>query len=218
MDPCRSLPRTTLRGRDDREGFEMISNGITPLCKIAYKYGTDKCPQIKHTYTPFYFELLKDGRESIKKVLEIGVGDNKSMKHVVKMKGSYLPGASLYMWRDFFPNAHIYGADFLPEVLFEDERIKTYLCDETKQVDLLRLIESTGADIDLFIDDGSHRLEDQIFTAQTLMPLLKKDVTYIVEDVLWTRKLMPALGGYNCWVPQIANRGGVNQLVVIQNN
>lgn len=195
----------------------MGSSKITPLCQLAYQYGTDKCPQIKHTYTPFYFELLKDQRESIKKVLEIGVGDNKSMKHVVKLKGSYLPGASLYMWRDFFPKAQIYGADFLPEVLFEDERIKTYLCDETKLADLLHLIKSTGADIDLFIDDGSHRFEDQIFTAQTLMPLLKKDVTYIIEDVLWTRKLIPALGRYNCWVPQIADRGGVNQLVVVQN-
>ena len=126
-------------------------------------------------------------------------------------------GASLYMWRDFFPNAQIYGADIRPETMFEDERIRTYVCDERKKEDLEKLVENTGPDIDIFVDDGSHNLSDQIFACQTLMPLLKKDVIYIVEDVVWTRKFVSALVGYNCWVPQIANRGGINQLVVVQN-
>lgn len=46
----------------------------TELCEIAYKYGTDKCPAVKHSYTPFYYQLLKDKRQSVKKVLELGVG------------------------------------------------------------------------------------------------------------------------------------------------
>ena len=77
------------------------------------------------------------------------------------------------MWRDFFPNAHIYGADIRPETIFNDERITTYLCDERKKEDLVNLIKNTGSDIDIFVDDGSHHLNDQIFTCKTLMPLLK---------------------------------------------
>ena len=38
----------------------------TELCKIAEKYGTDKCPQIFHDYTPTYHELFKDRRNEIK--------------------------------------------------------------------------------------------------------------------------------------------------------
>lgn len=198
-----------------------MDNKLTVLCKLAYKYGTDKCPQIRHAYTPFYWELLKNRRKSIKKVLEIGVGLYKGRprrKIYDAGPGQYNHrGASLYMWREFFPNAQIYGADIRPETIFEDERIKAYLCDERKKDDLVWLIEQTGSDIDLVVDDGSHNLGDQIFACQTLMPLLKKEVIYIVEDVIWTRKLMFFLQGYNCWVPQIANRGGINQLVVVQN-
>lgn len=43
---------------------------MTELCELAYKYGTDKCPQIKHFYTPYYYKLFKDRRLSVKKVLE----------------------------------------------------------------------------------------------------------------------------------------------------
>ena len=45
----------------------------TDLCKLAYKYGTDKCPQLKHSYTPFYYQLLKSKRQKIKKILEMDI-------------------------------------------------------------------------------------------------------------------------------------------------
>jgi hypothetical protein len=41
------------------------------------------------------------------------------------MSGGGKPGASLYVWRDFFPNAYIFGADIDKEVLFNDKRITT---------------------------------------------------------------------------------------------
>lgn len=137
---------------------------MTPLCKLAYKYKTDKCPQIKHSYTPFYYELLKD--KDIKKVLELGIAK----------------GGSLRMWRDFFPKAQIYGLDIVEETLIQEERITSYLCDETKEKDLRDVIKKIGSDIDLFIDDGSHRSNHQIFAAKILRPLLKNAI-YIIEDV-----------------------------------
>lgn len=164
----------------------------TELCKIGYKYGTDKCPEIYHSYTPFYYELLKDKRQSVKKVLELGVGYLETMP----WNSTYQRGASLYMWRDFFPNAQIYGADILPKVMFKDERIETFLCDETKKEDLIKLIKKTGSDIDLFIDDGSHAMKDQIFACLNIMPLLKKDVIYIIEDVEFPIEITNALGKY----------------------
>ena len=172
----------------------------TPLCKLAFKYKTDKCPQLNHCYTPFYYELLKDKRQSIKKVLEMGIGNG---RHTRKFYPQAVTGASLFMWRDFFPNAQIFGADNDPETIFKSGRIKTYLCDETKREDLLRLVDETGKDIDLFIDDGSHSSNDQQFLCKTLLPLFKKDVIYIIEDVRLLGTLCKHLAEYDCHIPKL---------------
>lgn len=188
---------------------------ITPLCKLAYKYGVDKCPQIKHRYTPFYFELLKDKRKAIKKVLEMGIGYAAVMQHVVRVKGFYKNGASLYMWRDFFPQAQIYGADILPELLFSDERITTYICDQTNKDSLVKLVKAVGEDIDLFIDDGSHHWRDQVFTCQNLLPLLKKDVIYIIEDARDADIISASLNEYTRWIPNLRGRFRDDKVVVV---
>ena len=185
----------------------------TPLCKIAFKYGTDKCPEISNSYTPFYYELLKDRRTSIKKVLEVGIGSKKTMKY----PKHYTTGASLRMWRDYLPNAQIYGADILPETMFMDERIETFLCDQTSKVDLENLIQKTGSDIDLFIDDGLHTRRSQIFLCKVIMPILKKNVIYIIEDVGFPRTIVEALSEYDCFVPRFTDKPGQpkNRIIVV---
>lgn len=200
----------------------IFGNEPTELCKLGYKYGTDKCPQLKHSYTPFYYKLLNGRRKSIKKVLELGIGHYRNMQNVEMiydpgLKRYYHRGASLKMWRDFFPNAQIFGADIHPETIFEDERIKTYLCDERKKEDLVKLIENTGSDIDVFIDDASHHVDDQIFASQTLLPLLKKDVIYIIEDVGHSRLICRTLGNnYDYYVPPIPRKWHGGMLLVIR--
>lgn len=194
-----------------------MNDKITELCELAYKYGADKCSQIKHNYTPFYYELLKNKRFLIKKVLEMGIGYSTIMNHVTKIKGYYQRGASLYMWREFFPNAQIFGADIRPETIFEDERIKTYLYDERKKEDIERLIDLTGSDIDLFIDDASHDINDQIFACQILMPLLNKDVIYIIEDVKFPDLMVNRLHDYDIEVPNFVRRYRDDRLVLVKN-
>jgi hypothetical protein len=194
----------------------------TELCKLAYKYGTDKCPKLKHPYTPYYYEMFKDKKESIKKVLEMGVGNYKDMRHVDTiydpgLKRTYHRGASLYMWRDFFPNAHIYGADIVPEALFGDERISTFYCDETKEEDIKNLIKETGSDIDIFIDDGSHKFHEQIFLCKTIMPLLKKDVIYVIEDVTKPERVIPSLSEYDVLMPHLPGRTRRDRLLILRN-
>jgi hypothetical protein len=152
---------------------------MTELCELAYKYRTDKCPQICHSYTPFYYELFKDRRHSIKKVLEIGIGSREAMAHVE----GYIPGASLRMWRDFFPNAMIYGIDIDPGCLFEEDRIQTFLCDIHNEEHVKNLLSTIGNDIDLIIDDSLHGAHDQLKTFNIIKPLIKNlDFNYIIED------------------------------------
>ena len=189
---------------------------MTELCEIAFKYKTDKCPQINHAYTPYYYELLKDRRQSIKKVLEIGVGDNT----IKNFTPEYKVGGSLRMWRDFFPNAQIYGADIVPEAIFEEERIKTYLCDENKKEDLIRLISQIGSDIDLVIDDALHHASNQISLFNTLMPMLKKDVIYVIEDASFGIN-KDSLEEYNCLIPNLPPKerlkGARDRLIILRN-
>lgn len=140
----------------------------TELCKLAIKYGSDKAPKFKkHTYTIFYNQFFKNKRKSVKKILEIGIGG----------------GGSLKMWQDFFPKAEVYGIDYRPELLINEGRIKSFLFDQRRRDHLVKLVQEIGSDIDIVIDDGSHRSRDQVFTLVTLMPLLKQDVIYIIEDV-----------------------------------
>ena len=120
---------------------------ITELCEIAYKYKTDKTkyPYVNrklkvhcHNYSPYYYDLFNPIKHKKLNVLEIGIGiiDHSpsnptvvSMKHMENL--GYKTGGSLYMWRNFFPNAHIYAIDINPKAIFTSERITTYCCDQT---------------------------------------------------------------------------------------
>lgn len=189
--------------------------GRTPLCKIGAKYKTDKSPLIKHTYTHYYWDLLKDKRETIKKVFEFGVGHPKADSYI---RIGYETGASLKMWRDFFPNAQIYGADISEKCLFEEERIKTFRCDERNSEMVRALISRVGSDIDLFIDDASHFWRNQVNLAKTVMPLLKKDVIYIIEDVLRPDYVLERLEQYDCHVAELIKKKYKDSCLIIVKN
>ncbi|MEK7113092.1 MAG: hypothetical protein AAB875_07320 [Patescibacteria group bacterium] len=172
----------------------------TELCKIAYKYGTDKCPKLAednnggHTYTPVYYDFLKD-KGDVKKVLEIGIGSRESMNWNPE---HHQVGASLKMWRDFFPEAHIYGVDIDETAIFQDDRITTYKLDSTRGGDISWLFKQTGTDFDVVIDDGSHRTYDQLRTFRLIFPHLKKDALYFIEDSKHPEGIIEKLSEYDC--------------------
>lgn len=187
--------------RELERSVEVIQNITeTPLCKLAFKYGTDKCPKIRHSYTPFYYELFRDRRRRVKKLLEIGIGFKRKEKG--KQYELYQVGASLMMWRDFFPNAEIYGIDIHPDTFIKGERLHTYYCDQSNKEQLEALIREIGSDIDIVIDDGSHIHQHQVISARVLMPLLQKDVAYLIEDVQYPDTVTHRLRGYNCMMIQ----------------
>ncbi len=171
---------------------------LDPLSALAVKYGSDKWSS-KHSYTAWYYEQFKDRRASVRKVVEIGVGE----------------GASLRMWRDFFQNAMIYGADNQPSRVWSEERIQVFACDQAKRGDLENLIAQTGVDIDLFIDDGSHWPDDQQTTCERLMDLLSPGVTYVIEDVAFAR--WPGSDRFKADMPYLEHRNRYdNRLVVVK--
>lgn len=194
--------------------YELYSINMTELCNLAVKYHSDKAPSILHGYTPFYHELLKDRRDEVKSVLEIGIGCPETMD----IEG-YKAGASLFMWRDYFPNAHIYAIDILKEAMVNSYRIESFQCDQSRADDLYSLIQKTWGNFDLVVDDGSHQVKDQIFSAEFLLPYVREGGYYIIEDVSEPDKITETLRklGYKCEVMVPPNPVSIyDKLVVIK--
>lgn len=159
------------------------------LTQLSIKHGTDRHPGSKHHYTPYYHRLFGPKKDSVKKILEIGVGE----------------GAGLRMWRDYFPHAAIFGADNDPLRVFKDDRIQVFFCDQSSQISLEAVVKLTGPDLDFVVDDGSHKSPDQVFTCLTLMPLLHQNVTYIIEDVA-DLCIVKQLTTYNLEIPPLQRK------------
>lgn len=89
-----------------------------------------------------------------------------------------------------------------------------------KKDDLSTLIRSTGTNLDLVIDDGSHVPQDQIGTCLTLMPLLKKEVIYIIEDV-YDQNIINSFWGYDAKLISLRGSNGKrysdDKLIVVRN-
>lgn len=154
----------------------------TELCNLFEKYKADKCPAILHTYSPAYFNILKDIKKSAKNVLEIGIGTVPIMEGGVGIKG-YVPGASIKGWRDFFPNATIYAVDIEESVMFSDDRIITDVVDQSSVDSIRKFTRKVNKQFDFIIDDGSHLIDHQIISAYELVNNLADDGIYIIEDI-----------------------------------
>lgn len=146
--------------------------------ELCVKYRCDKTPEFGMSYAPKYDELFKH-LKGVKTVFEIGVGVESVMGYWTK---DYINGASLYVWRDYFPNANIYGIDISSEGLIREERIETFICDQSDVIGLTKLAKKLGP-FDIIIDDGSHKIEHQIISAKTLLPYMSKGGIYVIEDI-----------------------------------
>lgn len=134
------------------------------LTELAKKYRVNKRNQ-----PTIYQKYFEEKRFDIKKILEIGISH----------------GGSLRMWRDFFPNAVIYGMDCQTKELeeFSMERIKLFVGRQEKREDLQALINEFGSDFDLIVEDGGHRVDEQQISFGFLFKYVKSGGMYVIEDV-----------------------------------
>jgi len=162
---------------------------VSRLCDI---YGSDKGELVKeghpypwpsHTYADFYAKLFSHCRNNVTKVFECGLGTN-NPNYRSSMSISGKPGASLRVWRDYFPNATIYGADIDKDVLFEEERIKTYFINQLDPGTIKSFWETIGkTEFDFMIDDGLHTVEAGSTLFLNSIDKLSSNGIYIIEDV-----------------------------------
>jgi len=152
----------------------------TELCRLCEAYGTDKGNQSMGGwgYSPIYSSLFESWRLNVKRVLEVGICGHRDIPN-------NRIGASLFVWREFFPNAEIIGIDNEEKWMVRGEdRIKTF-CLDAYDSDLLfkTMIEEIGDEpFDFICDDAVHDPIPQICLLNDLWPFLRHGGIYAIED------------------------------------
>jgi SAM-dependent methyltransferase len=127
-------------------------------------------------------------------VFELGIGTNfLDVESNMGINGK--PGASLRAWRDFFPNSLIYGADIDSRVIFEEERIKTFCCNQTDTESVKSMWEKIPDQFDIIVEDGLHKFDANVCFFENSFHKLKIGGHFIIEDIqeselnLWVNKI-----------------------------
>ena len=127
------------------------------LDQLAIKYGSDKS-SLFHNYCPFYEKYLP---KNPKKILEIGVKE----------------GASIRIWREYFPEAQVHGLDLFQE--FPIPAIDGAIFHKGNQIDYRILEVLKKENFDLIVDDGSHGARHMLITFFSLY----NGKHYFIEDL-----------------------------------
>lgn len=92
-------------------------------------------------------------------------------------------GGSLQMWKDYLGDkATVVGIDIDARCKgYEEEGIHICIGSQADREFLLKVSEQWGP-FDIVLDDGSHEMEHQILTFETLFPLLNENGVFICED------------------------------------
>jgi len=175
----------------DKEEKELVTAGIFcsnfhgedfagTIKKHFDNYGCDK--SLNHNYHYIYGAVIKK-LGKVDSILEIGLGTTNT-DVVSNMGKKWLTGASLRAFRDFLPNAQIYGADIDKRVLFEDTHIKTFFVDQTDLSSLSTLGNNISTQLDLIIDDGLHSPNANIAVLSFSFKKLNVGGWVVIEDIV----------------------------------
>jgi precorrin-6B methylase 2 len=138
----------------------MSDLNLKQICNI---YNTDK--NTYHSYVDqVYEDLFKDIRYSVKKLLEIGVDS----------------GASLFMWREYFENAKIYGIDKKDCPTAHNRNRMQFLLEDAYNYEV---VDKLPGDFDIIIDDGPHTLDTITFTIKEYLKKININGILVIEDL-----------------------------------
>ena len=137
------------------------------LVDMCSRYPTDKCLD-GHKFIEIYEDLFEEERDSMGRFFEIGI----------------LNGVSHLMWREYFPNAEIYGIDIKDySKQSKGTGIQTFVADQSNRNDLEECIKVFGGDFDVILDDGGHAMDHQQVSLGYLFQYVKPGGLFIIEDI-----------------------------------
>lgn len=141
------------------------------LCEVQYaRHGGDATDKHwVHGYTTYYDRHFAGIRKKARTVLECGLAR----------------GASLAIWRQYFPKARIVGFDCDPDrwrkYAGDLPNTAIYLGDERNETDVRSLVDAGPYDV--IVDDASHAPEDQRRLWEWLWPSVRPWGWYVIEDI-----------------------------------
>jgi hypothetical protein len=152
------------------------------LAELCNALGSDKGTErsagqgVPHCYALLYARMFDYFREQPFNLLEIGLSTESPPRDA----------PSLRVWREYFPNAVIYGYDIEDFRFFTQDRTTTFQGDQASRDDLTHFLEMHGKPtFKLIIDDGSHASSHQQISLGALFPSVCDGGVYVIEDINW---------------------------------
>lgn len=155
----------------------------TKMCRVMTRHGSDKGDGA-HNFTTVYSVLFGKLRDQPLRIFELGLGTN-NPELLSTMGASGRPGASLRGWSELFPQALVYGADIDRDILFAENRIQTFYCDQMSS-DAIRDLWSQPAlqgGMDILIEDGLHTFSANRTFLDGSLAHLRPGGIYVIEDI-----------------------------------
>lgn len=146
-------------------------NDQSSLVDLAEKYRPSKFTYSHSAYQRFYPTFLEKYRKRKVKMLEMGIDT----------------GAGSMLWKEYFPLVDLWGMDINAKTLetpggksinmiIGSQQNRTFLENE--------LVQETGGEFDIIIDDGGHHFEQQSLSYEILFSkALKPGGYYVIEDI-----------------------------------
>jgi hypothetical protein len=156
----------------------------TTMCRIMTKYDSDK-GNSWHNYTGVYSHLFGMLRNREIRIFELGICRKDPQLLSSKGGDERCTGASLRAWRELFPRATVFGADIDRSVLFTEDRIQTYYCDQLDS-DAIRDLWAQPAlrgEMDILIEDGLHTFPASVSFLAGSLERVRVGGIYVVEDI-----------------------------------
>lgn len=145
----------------------------------------------------FYNEYFTPRKESVSRILEIGV----------------LHGHSLLHWHDWFINAQIHGVDPHPYYHSTSSRINLHITNAYTKA----FVDSFPKNhFDIIIDDGPHDFNSQLFFCEHYINLVKPGGLLILEDIIDLNHTAVFLDKLADYKTKVVNMAGLARTAELQ--
>lgn len=185
--------------------FGLKADFSADLRDLFSRYGSDKSST--HDYHLIYGRLFEDPN-SVRLVLEIGIGTDSPDVLSTMGRGHAGVGGSLRAWRDFFPSASIIGYDIDPRALFEEVRIRTAILDQRDEDSIKDEFDKLeDGSVDLYIDDGLHSLDANLLPIRHAFSKIRSGGWLVVEDI--HTEAVPFWEAFGSAIPAFRGRAAI---------
>lgn len=159
---CSAHSFASEEGADKGKGSE----AYIYMDSLALKAGTDKSSAF-HNYTKVYAKYFKPLQNKSINFLEIGIAKGNSVK----------------LWEWYFPKAELHFMDITNAYIeYKSARSHYHFIDQADFAGQQAFAQTVDG-FDIIIDDGGHRMEQQITSFLALFPYVKSGGMYIIEDL-----------------------------------